>query len=544
DDTDPAVQYGTDEWHVADPSLLNVGNFGPIYQGTSHATTSTNSTLTFPFNGTSMSVFGTIMVSTDANVTDPMWNCFVDGTQIGNPQPAFQFPENNWVLCDQPEIAAGSHVLTVQVQSKGTAFYFDYLVYTPLPDATFETAVLIYPNTDPAVSFGSDWKTFGGENGTNTKGSQVALNFHGTSASMYGFVPTELPHNSTSSTYTIDGGPPVSFTLQGLSGDDTEYNVIMFTTPTIPSGPHNLVVQYGGDSDHTPLVVEGFYVTNITTGSPASLPSFPPASASPLSTPTSRSSHAGAIAGGTMGGLVLLVLLAALAFCYKRSLRHPDATLANPYPMSMADGEAPPVADRHAYTSPPLVPGPYPLPDLGTGDATAASSAGRSAGSIGSLPSTSNRHPYLHPVTAPLHRHPSDTMSSSRGTNTLPYTHTQRPSASSVPASWRNSGHQQQNRLSVSSAAGVISHASEHGELPAPASMPPAPASMSPTPAARPVSTKLSREQASVTGHAPPMRDPSGALVVRQKDSGVRLYPRTVRLPGEDIVELPPGYSD
>ncbi|KAJ6594900.1 hypothetical protein B0H19DRAFT_1366638 [Mycena capillaripes] len=147
--------------------------------------------------------------------------------------------------------------------------------------------------------------------------------------------------------------------------------------------------------------------------------------------------------------------------------------------MSMADGEAPPVAalpNGHAYSISPLTPGPYPLPDLGTGNATATS------------------------MTAPLHCHPSDTMSSLRGINTLPYTHTQRPSASSVPASWRNSGHQHQNLLSVSSAAGVVSHASEQCELPAPASlsavpasMPPARASMSPTSAERPIPPKLAR---------------------------------------------------
>ncbi|KAJ6594897.1 hypothetical protein B0H19DRAFT_1247529 [Mycena capillaripes] len=196
DDTDPAVQYDTTGWFVPVLSALEVETDCGI--------------------GTSIRVYGTIMVSTDANnMTDPKWDCFVDGTKIGNPQPTFKFPENNWILCDEPEIAAGLHALMIQVQSKGCAFYFDYLVYTPLPDATFETAVLIYPNTDPAVSFGSGWRTFGGdlENGTNTKDSQVALNFHGTSVSLYGVVPADEPHNSTWSTYSIDGGPLVNFTL-------------------------------------------------------------------------------------------------------------------------------------------------------------------------------------------------------------------------------------------------------------------------------------------------------------------------------------------
>jgi hypothetical protein len=120
------------------------------------------------------------MVTTDANnVTDPSWDCFVDKIKISNPQPTFQYPENNWVLCEQPQLSSGSHVLTIQARSKGRAFYFDYLVYMPTPDASFESTVLIYPNTDPSVSFGSGWSTYGGENGTNDHGAQVTLNFHG-----------------------------------------------------------------------------------------------------------------------------------------------------------------------------------------------------------------------------------------------------------------------------------------------------------------------------------------------------------------------------
>jgi hypothetical protein len=120
------------------------------------------------------------MVTTDANnMTDPSWDCFVDEIKISNPQPTFKFPENNWVLCEQPQISSGSHILTIQVQSKAHPFYFDYLVYTPPPGASFESAVLIYPNTDPSVSFGSGWSAFGSENGTNSNGAQVAVNFHG-----------------------------------------------------------------------------------------------------------------------------------------------------------------------------------------------------------------------------------------------------------------------------------------------------------------------------------------------------------------------------
>jgi hypothetical protein len=124
---------------------------------------------------------GTIAVTTTNGVTDPTWDCLVDGIKIENPNPTFQDPENNWLLCDQSQIASGSHTLTVQIQSKGQPFYLDSIKYTPLPTVEQETAVLEYTNVDPSVSFGSGWTpwTGGGENVTQVTGAQVALNFHG-----------------------------------------------------------------------------------------------------------------------------------------------------------------------------------------------------------------------------------------------------------------------------------------------------------------------------------------------------------------------------
>ncbi|KAF7376926.1 hypothetical protein MSAN_00110400 [Mycena sanguinolenta] len=516
DDTDPAIQYGPNGWFIADPSTLNVGNFGPIYQDSSHATTS-NANLTFPFNGTAIQVLGTIYVSTDptTNATDPTWDCFVDDIAISNPNPTFKYPENNWLLCEQAEIAEGSHVLTIQVQSKGHAFYFDYLKYTPPLDTSFDTAVLLYPNTDPSVSFGSGWSTFGGENGTNDHGSQTySERCTGTSVVPYGFVPTELPHNATWATYTIDGGQPVNFTLNGLSSPQsaTEYFVPLFTTPTIPNGAHNLVITYGGDSQHTPLVIQGFYVTNTTTVSSDS--SSPSSSAStPSASPSSNSAKhtsAGAIAGGVIGGIIVLALLAALAFFYakRRRRRRPDLTSANPYPMSMADD------DSHVHSLPP------------TGADTAASSSGSRPyqRTEDSRPSTD--YPYIQRA-APLHHHPSDTMSSSRGTRT----HTQQPSASSASQSHGDFAPQQQHHYNSSTSA-VVSHDSAHGALPSPATTPPA----------APL-TKLERERAAAapTTRAGDVGRSPGTVVVIHEDSGLRLPSERALEPR--IVELPPGYS-
>ncbi|KAJ7824782.1 hypothetical protein B0H14DRAFT_3145532 [Mycena olivaceomarginata] len=320
DDSDPAIQYGPNGWFVADPSTLNGGNFGPIYQDTSHATTSSNSNLTFAFNGTSIKVLGTIMVSIDSNnVTDPTWDCFVDEIKISNPIRISSSPRIIGVLCEQPSDCCWLACFDNSSPVEGAGILLDYLMYTPPPDASFDTAVLLYPTTDPSVKFGTGWRTFGGENGTNDFGSEVSLAFHGTSVSPYGFVPTELSHNATWATYTIDGGPPVNFTLSGLPSpqSSTEYFVTLFTTPTIQSGPHSLVITYGGDNQHTPLVIQGFYPARYRLLRPLS------SSQSSTSPPApKKSTPAGAIAGGVIGGLLLLGLLTALAFfCAKRRHR-------------------------------------------------------------------------------------------------------------------------------------------------------------------------------------------------------------------------------
>jgi hypothetical protein len=123
---------------------------------------------------------GTISISTDSNnVTDPTWDCFIDDIQISNPNPTFPFTESNWLLCEQPQVASGLHELRIEVQSKGKAFYLDRLIYTPPPDAAFEAAVLVYPYTDPVLSYGCGWDGSSGQMVTNTQDSQVALNFHG-----------------------------------------------------------------------------------------------------------------------------------------------------------------------------------------------------------------------------------------------------------------------------------------------------------------------------------------------------------------------------
>jgi hypothetical protein len=76
----------------------------------------------------------------------------------------------------------------------------------------------------------------------------------GTSATLIADISAKGPPNATIAHYTIDGGALVTFQLTGQSG--AQYNQVIFTTPGLPNGPHNLTVTHGGDINHTPLSVK------------------------------------------------------------------------------------------------------------------------------------------------------------------------------------------------------------------------------------------------------------------------------------------------
>jgi len=136
-----------------------------------------------------------------------------------------------------------------------------------------------------------------------------------------------LSHNASSATFSIDGGIPVNFQLQGLPPDPkiaTQYNQVFFQTPdNVPQGNHTLKVVYLGTSQ-TPLTVTHMYITNGSAPDSSSTPPPPnPGSTSPDTTHpgTKSKTPIGAIVGGVVGGLVALILVAVLLWLYKRRSR-------------------------------------------------------------------------------------------------------------------------------------------------------------------------------------------------------------------------------
>ncbi|KAJ7642123.1 hypothetical protein FB45DRAFT_1054441 [Roridomyces roridus] len=75
DNTDPSIRYNGADWFPTDVRTLNNGHFGPVFNATSHATTSSNTEFSFTFNGTSIMVQGNIDMTIDPNTNATVKRC-------------------------------------------------------------------------------------------------------------------------------------------------------------------------------------------------------------------------------------------------------------------------------------------------------------------------------------------------------------------------------------------------------------------------------------------------------------------------------------
>lgn len=130
--------------------------------------------------GTSVHVFGTsnLEYNTGGQPINPTWTCAVDKIQIPSGEPT-RGVQNNWHLCDQPDMADGDHVLTVNVTTAGRTFWLDHIQYTPSNDVPLDAAVVKVDNLDPSIVFDTAWRAHSATNMTQTPGSKMTFNFTG-----------------------------------------------------------------------------------------------------------------------------------------------------------------------------------------------------------------------------------------------------------------------------------------------------------------------------------------------------------------------------
>ncbi|KDR68490.1 hypothetical protein GALMADRAFT_160877 [Galerina marginata CBS 339.88] len=359
DDTDPTIQY-TGAWFPAKGNLDNLGDNGPPFQGTSHGV-NTNASLAFTFSGSRVQVYG---LSQIPKVDDPSWACFVDGVGTGTVifKDGSGTPSNNWLLCQVDLLPEGVHTVVVQatVLDPRNTFWFDRINYTPSASVQLDNATIYIDSPDSAIQYESGWVPLRdiGEM-TQQNGGHMSFDFSlmlyltGIQLSWFSMIPADVAIASASATYSIDGESPVSFLLAGLTlGTRDQYNQLFFQTPVLSPGKHHLEVVYGGDTQKTPLSLDYLVIQNATvpassrssagssavsaSGSStiASLPSItssPNLALDPSPNPTTKSSvPVGAIIGGAVGGIVVLIsLILLLFFCAKARRRDKTADESN-----------------------------------------------------------------------------------------------------------------------------------------------------------------------------------------------------------------------
>ena len=347
-----------------------------------------------------------------------------------------------------------------------------------------------------------------------------------------------MPHASTSATYSVDGGNPVTFFLAGLAAGAMEpYNQLFFEASGLSAGQHRIEVVHGGNSQTTPLSLNYMVIQNApapagstpsvlaslsssssTSSSPSSVSSdnstrsttynslsptgFPVTGSFSSSTPApsgssgasgSNSSFSqehkgvstGAIAGGAAGGVVVLVAVILLLLLLRRRRKR------KMNPQLDQERDSPNIIEP--FNSPPTAPVSFPA------GGHLSSHSPMLSGPSGGKSNQMSQYPSQSTVTSaprPSRSHGSQYSSSQ---------------ASESPA---NQGSTPGNSTSQLLGSNKAREAGELGDLP---------------------STSQPSIPVASTSHSASTSTPQ--RVMRHEDSGVRLPPR------ESMLELPPLYT-
>jgi hypothetical protein len=130
-------------------------------------------------------IIGTIVIITGTNqftnpfgVTNPSWQCVVDGVSV--PSATVSVPENRLLLCEKTGLSDGPHVITVNVTvSNQQTFWFDYVQYLPSPSMSLAQVSLSIDADDSQLQYGTGWSPISPGNVTGQTGSTFSFEFNG-----------------------------------------------------------------------------------------------------------------------------------------------------------------------------------------------------------------------------------------------------------------------------------------------------------------------------------------------------------------------------
>ena len=108
--------------------------------------------------GTRVFIIGTHQSSNSPGVTNPWFQCLVDGESTSVVTPSLS--ENGLLFCEKGGLSAGQHQISVVVSvSNQETFWFDYIQYLPTPSVSLDDATLWINSTDSQIRYGSGWSS-------------------------------------------------------------------------------------------------------------------------------------------------------------------------------------------------------------------------------------------------------------------------------------------------------------------------------------------------------------------------------------------------
>ena len=116
-----------------------------------------------------------------AGVTNPSWQCIVDGVSLPSTTLSPSTPENRLLFCEEDGLSNGLHVITMNVTvSNQKTFWFDYIQYLPSPSMSLDQPASFFIEAgDSQFQYGTGWSPKFPGNMTGQFGSTFSFEFNG-----------------------------------------------------------------------------------------------------------------------------------------------------------------------------------------------------------------------------------------------------------------------------------------------------------------------------------------------------------------------------
>ncbi|KAJ6543581.1 hypothetical protein DFH09DRAFT_37784 [Mycena vulgaris] len=280
----------------------------------------------YTFQGTSIAFYGNTSPPDKAQTMSVR----IDGdSEYQSTQPAPQ-EYRQWYV--SPTLSDSTHTI---VMDDLVSIDLDYVTVAAGPSTPLRGATLIVDDDDPELIYAGKWATntnfftvgHGFPSGlpfqnsthqSSTVGDSLAFQFAGTSVEVHGVFQWNVT-GSIAASFSVDGKPSgLSFVSSTEASFDDQPNFEFFKATGLQPGNHTLVVNVTNVVGAQSLMLD-YILYQPSFDTLASKPNFSAAS-SPASASHSPQSNVKAIAGGVVGGLVL-VLLGVAFLLWNRSRR-------------------------------------------------------------------------------------------------------------------------------------------------------------------------------------------------------------------------------